>query len=163
MSQQTSQIIRQLLNSWQSQNKVVADFFNKYDDSYYYTEVAPHRNRAIYLLGHLVAMNDGMFPLLDIGERLFPGLEQVFITSPDRAIDELPSLAELRLNWMDLNEALAAIFDNMEPDEWLEKHTMVTDADFAKDPLRNKLNVLIGRINHQSHHIGQLIFLTPRN
>ncbi len=144
MADQTRQIIQQILNSWRAQNKVVTDFFNKYENDYYNTEVAPNRNRAIYLLGHLIAMNDGMFPLFDIGERLFPELEFIFITNPDRAIAEIPDIEELRMKWAELNETLADVFDKMDPDEWLERHTRVSEIDFAKDPLRNRLSVLIG-------------------
>ena len=53
----TEQMIRQVINSWTSQNRAVTSFFNKYNDDAYLNEVAPGRNRAIYLLGHLVATN----------------------------------------------------------------------------------------------------------
>jgi len=36
-------------------------------------QVAPGKNRLIYLWGHLTAVNDGLLPLLGIGERLSSG------------------------------------------------------------------------------------------
>jgi hypothetical protein len=47
----------------------------------------------------------------------------------------------------------------MTAEQWLEKHTSVSDEDFAKEPHRNKLSVLISRTNHLANHIGQLLFL----
>ena len=68
----SEQIIKQILNLWTSRNKAFTDFFSKYSDEEYLNEVAPGRNRAIYLLGHLIAVNDGMIPLFGLGENCFP-------------------------------------------------------------------------------------------
>jgi hypothetical protein len=35
----------------------------------------------------------------------------------------------------------------------------VSPEDFAKEPHRNRLNVLISRTNHMANHIGQLLLL----
>jgi len=40
--------------------------------------------------------------------------------------------------------------------DWLGRHTAVSAEDFANEPLRNKLNVLMGRTIHESYHLGQL-------
>jgi hypothetical protein len=37
----------------------------------------------------------------------------------------------------------------------------MTDEDYAKDPMRNRLSVLLSRTNHLSFHIGQII-LAPK-
>lgn len=155
----TEQIIRQIINAWASQNKIVTAFFNKYDETVYESEVAPGRNRAIYLLGHLIASNDSMLPMFGLGERLFPQLEAIFSTSPDRTFDEIPSIAELKSNWSTLNTTLATHFATLSVEDWLGRHNRVSEADFALDPLRNKLNVLIGRTVHQGYHAGQLALL----
>jgi len=60
-------------------NKNVAKFFNKYDEASYINEVAPGRNRAVYLLGHLIAVNDGMITLFGLGEKLFPEYEAILL------------------------------------------------------------------------------------
>ncbi len=156
----TAQIIKQIINAWAAQNKAVTTFFNKYEDSVYYEEIAPGRNRAIYLLGHLISVSDGLLPMFGIGERLFPELEELFIKNPDRFFADIPSLADLKEKWETINVALTAHFNKMTPDEWLSRHTKVSEEDFAVDPLRNKLNVLISRTNHQSNHLGQLYLLT---
>ena len=38
----------------------------------------------------------------------------------------------------------------MEPEAWFARHESMTDADFEKDPTRNKLAVLVNRTNHLS-------------
>ena len=41
------------------------------------------------------------------------------------------------------------------------KHTAVSDEDFAANPLRNRLSVLLSRTRHLAYHIGQ-IALAPK-
>lgn len=101
--------------------------------------------------------------MLGLGEKLFPELENMFITNPDKTITELPTLAELRSKWSLIVATLTEHFEKMSAADWLSKHTKVSEEDFAKDVLRNKLNVLIGRTNHQSYHLGQLALLTDKD
>jgi uncharacterized damage-inducible protein DinB len=156
----TEQMIKQVINSWTSQNRAVTSFFNKYNDDAYLNEVAPGRNRAIYLLGHLVATNDSLLPLLGLGDKLYPQLEIPFqATADDKKKDTIPSVAELKQYWEKVNATLTEGFSKMLSHDWLDKHTKVSAEDFALDPSRNKLTVLLGRTNHQSYHLGQLNFL----
>jgi hypothetical protein len=152
-------VIKQVILSWTAQNKSVSDFFNTYEDTFYSNPVAPGRNRAIYLLGHLVAVNDGMLPIFGLGPKLFPELEAPFVSSPDQAEANYPSLAELKQHWEKLNETLSNHFNNMTWTDWLGKHSLVSAEDFAVNPVRNKLNVLLNRTNHQSYHLGQIKLL----
>jgi hypothetical protein len=156
------QIIAQVVNAWAAQNKRISTFFGKYDDDAYLNEVAPGRNRAVYLLGHLTAVADAMLPLLGIGEKLYPQLEEPFLKNPDRFFDDLPGLEELKYNWENVNAKLAAHFNEMTAGQWLEKHTSVSAEDFITDPTRNKLNVLLSRTTHTGYHMGQLTFLIQK-
>jgi hypothetical protein len=156
---QTTQMINQLLNTWWAQANAITRFFNSHDDGFYQNEVAPGRNRAIYLLGHLVAASDGLLPILGFGERNFPELEVLFSTNPDRTFDGLPTLTVLKQYWETVNTALNAHFAQMSANDWLERHTRVSAADFENEPTRNKLNVLISRTNHISYHYGQLVLI----
>jgi hypothetical protein len=158
----TQQIIKQVITAWAANSKVISNFYSKYEDAYYLNEVAPGRNRAIYLLGHLIAANDSMLPMFDLGERLYPELETTFLRTPDKfAVDKL-TIAELRQYWKTLNTTLAAHFDKMQTLDWMGRHTRVSEEDFALEPARNKLNVLIGRTNHQQYHYGQLTLLIQK-
>jgi hypothetical protein len=156
------QVVKQVINAWTAQNKIITNFFNKYNDEAYLNEVAPGRNSAVYLLGHLTSTADGMLPLLGIGERQFPHLEALFSLNPDKFFNNIPNLTELKQNWENVNTTLITYFKEMSAQDWLDRHTKVSVEDFAADPLRNKLNVLISRTNHISYHSGQLTFLTQQ-
>lgn len=158
-----SQMISLALNAWAAQNRVIENFFSKYDDEIYLQPVAPERNRAIYILGHLVSSNDGILELFGFGKRLYPKLEEYFAYYPDGAFEDIPSIDELRQYWRTVNATLSEFFAALEPEEWLQRHTKVSEEDFAKEPHRNKLNVLLGRTAHTSYHSGQLIFLVERD
>ena len=71
----------------------------------------------------------------------------------------MPSAGELKKCWNEINTALSAIFSTMQPADWLERHSAVSAEDFAKEPHRNKLNVIISRTVHQSYHLGQMNYL----
>jgi hypothetical protein len=158
-SVEARQIINQIIKSWETQNKIITEFFNKYEEDYYLSEVAPGKNRAIYILGHLIGMNDTLLSMLGFGNKLYPQLESIFVTSPDREVAEIPSIQTLKEYWENLNQTLISHFAQMGVEDWLKRHTKVSEEDFAIDPFRNKLNVLIGRINHESYHSGQLALL----
>lgn len=160
---QVQQLINQVIASWTAQNKAVTDLFMLYGDDYYLNEVAPARNRGVYLLGHLIVASDGMLPLLGFGDRSYPELVSQFSTNPDRSVEPLPSVNKLKEKWTALNEALSTHFSQIQPEAWQERHTNVSEEAFAFQPERNKLSILLSRTNHISYHTGQLIFLTKKN
>jgi hypothetical protein len=123
--------------------------------------VAPGKNRLIYLWGHLVAVNDTMFPLLGIGDQLYPEFDAIFIKSPDGTAQQLPTSAELAAASEAINKKLLANFTSFTPAQWLERHTAVSEEDFAKEPGRNRFAILLSRTNHLSYHLGQAI-LAPK-
>lgn len=120
-------------------------------------QVAPGRNRIYYLVGHLAAVNDRMFPMLFAGDRLHPELDQPFLTDPDRKSPDTFAPAALKQALKDVDDKLTAAFEKFQPEEWLQRHSAVPEADFAQEPLRNRLAVLISRTNHVSFHLGQII------
>jgi hypothetical protein len=68
-------------------------------------------------------------------------------------------LAELKNYWKEINVKLAQHIDSVQTDEWFTRHNSVSAEDFAKEPHRNKLNIIINRTNHQSYHLGQMTYL----
>ena len=52
-------------------------------------------------------------------------------------------------------------FDRFTPAEWTERHTSVSEADFAANPLRNRLAVLLSRTGHVAYPLGQCV-LAPK-
>lgn len=158
---QSSFIIKQVISSWLAQNKAIDDFFAKHEDDIYMNEVAPGRNTAVYLLAHLIATNDGIVTLLDLGERLFPELAPL-AAEPETAVPFKLSINELKRQWGILNEFLEYKFNAMPVSDWLEGHTAVSAEDFLINPMRNKLSILISRASHENYHRGQLIFLNEK-
>ncbi|WP_317899902.1 DinB family protein [Aurantibacillus circumpalustris] len=157
----SDQIIKQIVAIWASRNKAFSDFFNKYPNEEYLKSIAPGKNRSVYLLGHLIAVNDGMIPLFGLGERLFPELED-FVSKPDNTFEIEVTMNELKSKWEKLNVTLSDFFNKMTTADWMDRHTTVSVEEFSKEPHRNKLNVLLGRTNHQSYHLGQLNFLVAK-
>jgi hypothetical protein len=117
-------------------------------------QVAPERNRLMYLLGHLTAVHDRMFSLLDLGDRLHPELDDVYITNPDRAKPDPLSAADLKQAFTEVDAKLTEALEKLTPEQWLQKHTAVSDEDFAKDPTRNRLAILLSRTSHAAFHTG---------
>jgi hypothetical protein len=140
---------------WKGALERATVLFKSYDDEQLLIEIAPGRNRVFYILGHLTAMHDRMIGLLSIGERINPSFDAAFLTTPDHK-GELPSIAEVRDAWQKVNSRIEEGIANLTPQQWLDRHVAVSEEDFAKDPLRNRLSILLTRTNHLSYHLGQL-------
>ncbi len=119
--------------------------------------VAPNRNRVMYIVGHLIAVNDYLFPMLGLGERLYPELDEVYLKNPDGKLPDPLSADDLKKAWFEVHSKLTAGIEAMPPLHWLERHSLVSEEDFAKEPLRNRLAVLSSRTTHVSFHAGQLV------
>ena len=152
-------ITKMVLDSWYSTVKRADALFQKLTDEEMLNEVAPNRNRGIYLIGHLAAVHDMMLPLLNFGEPMYLELKATFIRTSDNPEVQPFSVAELRQYWATINSELQKHFDTLKVDEWLQKHNSISAEDFAKEPHRNKLSVVLNRTNHISYHMGQLAFL----
>ncbi len=151
--------VKMVLDLWNSRIKAIDELLGKLTDEQLMHEVAPGRNRGIYLLGHLAAVNDHMLTILDFEKQVHPEFHEIFITKPDKAVAELPSASEIRTYWKTVNDKLAAHFAKLSVDDWFQKHTLVSAEDFAKEPHRNKLTIVAGRTAHLAGHLGQLIYL----
>src|SRR5579863_1221208 len=66
-----------VLNSWKLTNQRFSKFISQFSDKDLQKEIAPGRNRVLYVVGHLAATNDRLFPLLRIGQRKYPELDPV--------------------------------------------------------------------------------------
>lgn len=147
------------VQAWHAQVKRADQLFNSLTDAQLLEQVAPNRNRGVYLLGHLTATHDAMLDLFGLGKRLHPGLDEAFLTNPDKADLATPAVSDLRSHWSEVNQVLANHFTAMTTDAWFQRHTRVSEEDFAREPHRNKLNVLLSRTSHVAYHLGQLVFL----
>ena len=151
--------VKMIFDRW---NASLANFdalLNTLSDEQLQNEIAPGKNRGIYLLGHLIAVHDDMLILLDLGEKLYPELYEPFLKFPDKTTSQLPTVSELRSFWVNQCEVLKQKFNNLQTEEWFEKHTAVNAEDFEKEPHRNKLNIVVTRTSHLQYHLGQLRLL----
>jgi hypothetical protein len=145
------------LNSWKLVIGRLTGAVASLSDEQLQRQVAPGKNRLVYLIGHLTVTHDRMLPMLGLGERLHPELEEAYLTNPDRALPDPVSPSELKKAWNEVNGKLTAAFEAFTPAEWLQKHSAVTEEEFAKEPLRNRLAVVMSRANHAAFHTGQAI------
>ena len=145
------------VNAWKIQIDRADKFFSALSDGQIEQEIAPGKNRIVYLWGHLIAVHDAMLPLLGIGPRRYPELDAPFLTGADRAVATLPSFAELKSRWDEVNGALLEAFGTFTAADWVAKHAVVSAEDFAQNPLRNRLSVLLSRTAHIGYHLGQCV------
>ena len=144
------------VNSWKLVIGQLDKILSSLSDEDLQKEVSSGRNRILYLVGHLTAVHDRMFPLLGLGGRLHSELDAPFLDNPDRHTAHDASPSGLRKAWAEVNTKLTAAFDSLRPEQWLERHTAVSEDDFKKEPHRNRLAVLMSRTNHASFHTGQI-------
>jgi hypothetical protein len=147
------------IQGWETYIKRMDDLLKSLTEEQLSGEIAPGRNTGTYLLGHLITVHDKMLPILGLGDMLYPQLEKPFLSSPDKSGFAFPTLKELLQYWAEVNRKLIEGFSAMTIDQWFERHNLVSAEDFAKEPHRNKLNLILNRTNHIAYHLGQLRLL----
>jgi hypothetical protein len=145
------------LKTWNTQIDRADKLFGALSSDEILREIAPGRNRLIYLWGHLTAIHDAMLPLLSLGERLHPEFDAPFVSNPDASRPDVPSHEQVRRAWKAINAELRKGFETMSWSDWLQRHSAVSEEDFAKDPSRNRFAILLSRTNHLSYHLGQAV------
>jgi hypothetical protein len=155
-------LIDSALRGWKSNVERADKLFGALSPGELEHEVAPGRNRLIYVWGHLAAVNDALLPLLTIGERLYPEFDSLFISNPDKSLRLTISAASLKTAWQEINEKLWDGFANFSPSDWTQRHAAVSEEDFAREPHRNRFAVLLGRTAHLSYHLGQAALARPK-
>jgi hypothetical protein len=154
-------LIKMVLDAWHSKVSQLDKLLSELSDEQLLKEAAPGRNRGIYLLGHLTALADSIFPLLG-HEKFAPHLFKPFVQTPDKETDDLPQANELRQEWTKVKTILAEKMADISTDEWFQRHTSVSEEDFVNEPHRNKLNVVLSRVGHMDYHLGQMQFLKTK-
>ena len=145
------------LKTWNTQIDRADKLFAGLSSEEVLREIAPGRNRLLYVWGHLTAAHDAMLPLLSLGERLHPEFDVAFISNPDKSQADIPSHEQVRRAWNEINGELRKGFESMSWSDWVLRHSSVSEEDFAKDPSRNRFAILLSRTNHLSYHLGQAV------
>lgn len=151
-----------ITRAWELHVTRIDNLLSAISDDTLAREIAPGKNTGIYVLGHLTAVHDAMLPLLGFGNKLYPHLYEPFVKNPDKSGHVFPSAGELREAWKEVNKVLTKHILDLHAEGWLERHTAISEEDFAKEPHRNKLSVLISRTTHMSYHHGQLVWLKEK-
>ncbi len=155
----TDLLVKMVIDRWNGSILNLNKHLDTLTEEQLQQEVAPGKNRGTYLLGHLIAVHDDMLVLLGMGDKLFPELLEPFIKLADKTTTQIPSASELKNMWNTQCKILQEKFEQMKPEQWFEKHTAVSAEDFANEPHRNKLNIIITRTSHLQYHTGQLVLL----
>ena len=106
-SQQLS--VKVAINSWRLVAERAGKTFSNFTEDELFKEVAPGKNRVIYIWGHLIATHDAMFSILGLEPRLHPELDAIFISNPDETVAQLPSAGELKKYWDEVNRTTLAV------------------------------------------------------
>jgi hypothetical protein len=77
-----------------------------------------------------------------------------FVSNADRSRADIPLHEPVRLSWDVVNAELWKGFEKMAWPDWAQRHSAVSEEDFAKDASRNRFAVLLST-NHLSYHLGQ--------
>lgn len=150
------------LRGWKSNLDRADELFGALSPGQLEQEVAPGKNRLIYLWGHLAAVNDGLLPLLGIGARLHPEFDAMFLSNPDKSIQLSVSGQLLKAAWHEINRKLWEGFSKFSAADWVQRHTAVSEEDFKREPHRNRFTVLLGRTAHLAYHLGQATLARPK-
>src|SRR5712692_8928779 len=132
-------LIDSALRGWKSNVERADKLFEALSPGQLEQEVAPGKNRLIYLWGHLAAVNDALLPLLRIGERLHPEFDGMFISNPDKSVELTVSAQSLKTAWQEINQKLWDGFSQFSASDWAQRHTAVSEEDSDAAPARNPL------------------------
>ena len=88
----TETIVKMIFDRWNASIKNFDTLLDSLTDETLQKEIAPGKNRGIYLLGHLIAVHDDMLILLDMGEKLYPELYEPFLKNADKTTTQIPCI-----------------------------------------------------------------------
>src|ERR1700730_7034722 len=117
------------LRGWKSNVERADKLFGALSTEQLEKEVAPEKNRLIYLWGHLPAVNDGLLPLLGIGERLHPEFDVMFLSKPDKSIQLTFSGQSLNDGWEEIDQKVCGGFLKCSCSDWVQRPSAVSEAE----------------------------------
>ena len=126
-------LIDSALRGWKFNVERAEKLFGDLSPNQLEQEVAPGKNRLIYLWGHLAAVNDRLLPLLGVGERLHPEFDNMFISNPDKSVPLTVSAKSLQAAWQEINQKLWEGLSKFSESDWARRHTAVSEQDFARE------------------------------
>ena len=148
------------LLQWSTYNKRMEKVIETISTENFNAPIISGGNSPSWLLGHLVDTDDKLLELFGIRARLFPELSTIY--HHERGSNQTGHLTreELVKRWSAITVELDRAFKSWSESDWLSRHTAVSETDFAKEPHRNKLNVMLSRVSHKASHLGQISMQT---
>jgi uncharacterized damage-inducible protein DinB len=152
--------IKMVLSAWNNGQEKINKLLGSSDEELL-MPVAEGRNKVSWIIGHMAAVNDSMFTILGLGNKVNTELYDHF--SNQSKDNKAPDLVTIRNYWKDTSSELTKKINSIKEEEWFERHMSVSPEDFIKEPHRNKLNVVFTRIMHVQHHYGQIALTLTTN
>ncbi len=148
--------IETCLLQWDTYNRLMQKMMDAVSVQDFNAPVVPNGNSPSWLFGHLADIDDKLLELFGIRSRLFPELEKIY--HHERGTNQTGHLSkeELATKWKAITSELDRAFKAWSESDWMGRHTAVSEEDFKKEPHRNKLNVILGRVSHKASHLGQV-------
>ena len=74
------------------------------------------------------------------------------------ATSQVVAIEKFAGNFIKFESSRIEILKNIQGDtDWVQRHSAVSEEDFAKDASRNRFSILLSRTNHLSYHLGQAV------
>jgi crotonobetainyl-CoA:carnitine CoA-transferase CaiB-like acyl-CoA transferase len=144
------------LLQWNTYNTRMQKMMDAISDQNFNSPITPNGNSPSWVFGHLVDTDDKLLELFGISKRLFPELEKIYHHERGTNQSGHLSKAELITKWKAITAELDKAFNSWNEKDWMSRHTAVSEEDFKKEPQRNRLNVMLGRVSHKASHMGQV-------
>jgi uncharacterized damage-inducible protein DinB len=147
------------LLQWTQYNKRMEKVMTSTPEAIFHQPIIEGGNSPSWILGHLIDTDDALLELLGVSKRLFPELGVIYHHERGKNQQNHLSKVELLSKWKLILAEFDKAFATWNEEEWMKKHSAVSAEDFAKEPQRNKLNVLLTRVTHKASHLGQIAML----
>ena len=144
------------LLQWDTYNRRIQKTLETISEDNFRASIVTGGNSPSWLMGHLADTDDVLLELFGIRKRMFPELATLY--HHERGTNQTGHLTkeELKAKWNSILNELDLAFKSMRESDWLGRHMAISEEDFAKEPHRNKLNVLLSRVTHKASHLGQM-------
>jgi hypothetical protein len=144
------------LLQWTTYNTRMQKMMDALSEEKFNTPILSNGNSPSWIFGHLADTDDRLLELFGIRGRLFPELGKIYHNERGSNQTGHLSKAALTAKWNAISAELDKTFKLWSEGDWMGRHTAVSEEDFKKEPHRNKLNVMLGRVSHKASHLGQV-------
>jgi len=86
-------IVKMVLDAWHASIKNASKLIETLTDEQIAKDVCTNGNSGTYLMGHLIAVHDGMPSLIGQGDKKYPEMVEVYLQSADKSKPQTISAA----------------------------------------------------------------------